>query len=310
MIINSYKKVFFTESGPKRPFAKNYYQSSIDDILREWDTNQEILKRIDQPGGYFYRFDFINRELLEQRFNLKDINLSFSDDLKYCVIRRKYIPEGKVRERYELEILKKENEVLLSPKEEAFILKLSEFKEKGFESQLCVSFADIEAIKTIDDHFNMYFPNCEYIEGLWKINLGPLEQCMDETIVKNCPVSRRADIFALAVRSALYQSDSVNHAIELANSVFKDCGCGRRLSDDELLKFNVNLDYYHKHWPYCYIGEKSGFYFVTYGFSCQASGVTDQPEVFEDLINEAGYTAWALDAYSGGGHYRCGGTPV
>ena len=310
MIIHSYKKVFFTDSGPKRPFAKNYNQSSISDVLREWETNQESIKRMDRPGSIIYRLDFINFEFLEQRFNLDEFNLSFSDDLKYCVIRKNYIPEGKVRERYELEILEQVNEVVLSSKEEAFILRLKEFQEKRCESQLCISLADIQAIQTIDDHFSCYCPDCEYIESLWTINLGPLEQYMNEPIVKNCPISSRTDRFALAVRSALYQSDSVDQALELANSVFKDCGCGRRLSDDELLKFKVELDHYHKYWPYCYIGEKSGFYFVTYDFNCQASGVTDKPEAFENLINEAGYTSWALAAYSGGGHYRCGGVPI
>ena len=310
MTIRSYKKVFFTDSGPKRPFAKGYYQSSIEDVLGEWETNQGTLKKMDQPGSIMYRLDFINHELLERRFNLKDIDFSFSDNLKYCVVRRKYIPEGKVRERYELEILEQVNEIELSPKEEAFILRLKEFQERGCESQLCISLADIEAIQAIDSHFGCYYPDCEYIESIWKINLGPLEQYMDEAIVKKCPISSRQDAFALAVRSALYQCDSVDHAIELANSVFKECGCGRRLSDDELLKFNVKLDNYHKYWPHCYIGEKSGFYFVTYNFDCQASGVTDKPEAFENIINEAGYTAWALAAYSGGGHYRCGGVPI
>lgn len=310
MIIRSYKQVFFTHSGPKCPFAKNYNQSSISDILSEWDTNQELIKRMEKPGGILYSLDFVNYEFLEQRINLDDINLSFSDNLKYCVIRRKYIPESKVRERFELEILELKSEVVLSPKEEAFILRLKEFQERQCESQLCISSADIDAIYAIDNHFSCFYPDCEYIKSLWTINFGPLEQYMEETIVKNCPISSRTDRFALAVRSALYQSDSVDQAMELANSVFKVCGCGRRLSDEELLKFNVELEHYHKFWPHCYIGEKSGFYFVTYDFNCQASGVTDKPETFEDLINNAGYTSWALAAYSGGGYYGCGGVPI
>ena len=310
MILRSYKQIFFTNSGPKRPFAKKFFESSIEDILHEWETNHDTLLTMDQEGGFFYKLDYIDSDLLELRYNLDGINLSFSGNFKHCVVRQKFVPEGNVRERFELAILEQVGEEVLSEKDESYIERVREFKKRGCESQLCIEAADIRAINTINDRFSIYTPDCKYVPGLWTINLGTLEQHMNERFVQKCPASNRDGLFALAVRSAIYQSESVEQAIELANAVFKECGCGRRLSDDELLKFNVDLDHYHKYWPHCYIGEKSGFYFVTYDFDCQASGVTDKPEEFEFIINDAAYTSWALAAYSGGGLYRCGGRPV
>lgn len=309
MILHSFKQVYYTENAPHCPYAKASFTKKAEDIFYEWETNQETLKAMEQSGRIFSHLDFIDMELLDQDLDRTRIDLSFSDDMRYCLIRMKYVPEGKVRDRYELEILELVNEVVLAPEEEAFIEKLKEFRKRDGMSLLSGLYADLRAITTIDAHFGCYCPNCEYIKSLWTVNYGPLDNYMDKKIVKYSLTGRSFDRFDLAVRSALYQSETVDQAIELIDSVFKDCR-GRRLSDEELLKLHVNIEKYHKNWPFCYIGEKSGFYFVTYDFNCQASGVTKNLDEFETLIGDASYTAWALAAYSGGGYYRCGGAPV
>ena len=309
MILYSFKQVYYTDSGPHRPYAKTSFSKSAEDILAEWENKQETLKTMKQYGGILCHMNFIDMELLEKELDLTKYNLSFSDDMKYCLIRMKYVPEGKVRDRYVLEILEQVNEEVLAPEEESFIEKLKEYQERGGISLLKEQRADIMAIATIGAHFDCYTPNCDFIKSLWTVNYDPLEKYIDKMIVKYSSTGRTFDRFELAVRSALYQSDSVDQALELVDSVFKDC-CGRRLTDDELLKFHVNVEKYHKNWPFCYIGEKAGFYFVTYDFNCQASGVTANPDEFETIIGDAGYTAWALAAYSSGGYYRCGGAPV
>ena len=307
MILRFFKQVFYTKSGPHRPYAKASFERTAEDILTEWENNQETLKKMKSDGGIFSILYFIDMDLLEMERDLTDYHLFFSDDMKYCLIRRKFVPEGKVREIYQLEILKQVNEEVLAPEDESFIKKFKEYQERGGKSLLNDLRADVMAIAAIGGHFDFYTPNCEYIESLWTVNYGPLDNNIDKKIIKLW--GRGTDHFELAVRSALYQSETVDQALELIDSVFKDCP-GRRLTDEELMRFHVNVEKYHKNWPFCYIGEKAGFYFVTYDFNCQASGVTKNPEEFEAIIGDASYTAWALAAYSGGGYYRCGGAPV
>ena len=309
MILHYFKQVYFTDSGPHRPYAKASFERTAEDILTEWENNQETLRKMKSDGVILGHMNFIDMELLEKELDLTKCNLSFSDDMRYCLIRKKYVPEGKVKDRYVLEILEQVKEEVLSPEDESFIEKLKEFQERGGMSLLKEQSADILAIATIGDHFDCYYPNCEYIESLWTVNYGPFDDYLDKRIIKYSLWGRGFDHFELVVRAALYQSETVDKAIELIDSFCKDCR-GRRLTDEELLKFHVNVEKYHKNWPFCYIGEKAGFYFVTYDFNCQASGVTKNPEEFEAIIGDAGYTAWALAAYSGGGYYRCGGAPV
>ena len=310
MTIQSFKKVYYTESGPKRPFAKNAYGKTTAEVLREWETNPDPFHEVEQFGFTFGRLSFIDDELFGMEHNREGLDISFSDDHRLCLVRLKHVPEGKVREVFELEILESVGEEVLSPEDEAFIVKLKEYRRRGGKSLLTIPEADIMAIRTIDDHFKIFHPECKYVENLWKVSFGPLEQYLDRKVLAYSSFNKTPDEFELLMRSALYQSGSVDEALELANSVFKNCDCGRGLTDEELRRFKVDVDEYHKNWPSCYIGEKGGFYFVTYGFNCQASAVTDDPEAFGRMISEAGYTAWALSAYSGGGQYGCGGVPI
>jgi hypothetical protein len=256
MILRHYQSVLYTNSGPKRPFAKALFGKSIEDVIYEWENNKDALSDTEQTGTLFhYRFDFIDWDLFKQDTVLDGIDLSFSQDMKYCIIRKKHIPSGKVRELFELEIYELDAEEVLSPQDEAFILKLKEFREKDYASRLSICSADISAIQAIDQYFNFHETSCEYIPELWSIHLEQLEPNMDVPIVRFSTYGE-CDLFALAVRSAIYATNSIEEAIELANSVFKECGCGRRLTDEELLIFGVDVEDYHKEWPHCYIGEK------------------------------------------------------
>lgn len=311
MTIQSFKKIYFTSNRPEiGVLAKEAYGKTAEEVLHEWRTNPDAFYERGQYGGIFHRLNFIDDELFGMEHDREGLDIAFSDDHRLCLVRLKYVPEGKVKERYELEILERTGEEVLSPEDEAFIVKLKEYRRRGGKSLLSIPEADIMAIRTINDHFKIYHPECKYVEDLWKVGFGPLEQYKDRKILAFSSFNRTPDEFELLLRSALYQSGSVDEAVELANSVFKNCDCGRRLTDGELRRFKVDVDEYHKNWPSCYIGEKEGFYFVTYGFNCQASAVTDDPEAFGRMISEAGYTAWALSAYSGGGQYGCGGVPV
>jgi hypothetical protein len=312
MVNKIYKRVYSTASGPGRPFAKEYNDRSVEEIVDAWRSGGDAVKRMGVDSGILYpTINYIDRDLLELDRYPADLDLSFSEDGRYCVIRRKYIPEGGTRCRYELEIKELQKEEVLTPEEEAFILKLKVFISRGGESQLCICEGDIIALETIPGCVDWGSSYYEKYPDFAKLDFGPLESFQDVRILKYTAINHWPSRFDMLIRSALYQSSTVDEAVELANSVFSKCGCGRRLTDGELIQFGIDLEWYHRMWPRVYIGEKSGVYFVyTDGCSTLCCGVTDKPEEFKDTIERAFDAASQAELFSGGGHYRCGGRPV
>lgn len=307
MILKEYYKVFYTSSGPKRPLAKASFKKSVEDIVYEWEHNREEMKKMESQWHILYSLKYIDEELFEQEYKGRDI--SFSSDMKYCVVRRKEIPYGKVREQYEMEILALSRERVLPPKDESFINKLKEYRKRDCVSQLSIDMAGLKAIDAVNDCFVMCQTDCEYVPELWTIDLGPLQEATDSTLAYLSQTTSYGSIdsrISYAIMVALYKSNSVDEAIKLASSVFKNCSRVRQLSEEELLSYNVDLKACHEQLSYYYIGEKAGFFFVTYKFS--VTRVTRDPMRLDSLMADISYEAYASALYSNsGGYYGCGG---
>ena len=303
MIKRNYQQVFYTNSSTSRPFAKLFYDKTADEIVNEWLNNEKVLTQ-EQSGGIVYGFSYIDEELRQQENLLIDRDLSFTEDMQYSIVRIKTVPKGKSYERFELEILKAKEEVILSPDEESFTNKLKEFRREDYWSKLCVQPYDLFAIANVGEsyYYNLEcFYDYDHHPDLWKINLGILEP---EPVEDSSPY-HIYDRFHNAVRTALRNSNTVEDAVSLLNTVLKDSGAGRRLTDEELLSFGIDLEAYHRDWPKCYIGEKGGDYFISLD---DCAGVTNGPSGFEEIIDAVINRARTEALFSGStGLKGCGG---
>jgi hypothetical protein len=313
MDLRTYKQVFYTCSGPKRPFAKQYFDKPVEVILQGMEGATPA------NGGLFHTIHYINDELMGLAPSCPEPpGLTFSGDGRFCVARRRYVPEGNVRYRYELEVLERCSEEELSPKEEAYFEKLKEFRTRGCETRLCISNADVEAVWILScvqsDPDYLLYPAMTVDPESWELDFGPLKDFMYLKVVEYTPTTPNShnlpSLFQRAVRAALYLSDTVDEAVVLANEVLGDCGCGRRLTDDELLSFGVDLNWYHRVWPRAYMGERNGYYFIKHDSSEFTAGMTNDPKAFPQLVDQVEERAYGLAMFSGGGYYRCGGRPV
>ena len=309
MFLRYYKIVYNTGSGPRRPFAKQAFSMGAEEIVKACEQFPEYLRahqNIEAIGGS--TFYFIDVDLIDKEDDSFPWEYTFTSDNKFCIMRHKFIPEGGVRERYALIVMQMTRERELSEKEESFINKLKEFRERDGATKLCICASDIVCMQCAAAWWEYEYGE---MPNFGAIDFGPLKAFMDEEIVNYaCDYRFKPDEFGKAVRSALFQSETVDEAIELANSVFVNCGCGRRLSDEELLSLGINLESYHKNWPRTYIGEINGNYFVNVEEDHMSSGVSKDLDGLRGLIQDAEYRSYASALYRNGGRYRCGGRPI
>ena len=317
MILRKYANVFYSNSGPHRSFAKKAYSMNVEDLVKEWEQNKDDLdsQRVDNESIISSVFNYIDDELLEKTEYPETVDIFFTKDGNYRLVRNKYVPQGKVRERFEVQIMELQAERELSEKEEAFVNKLKEFRARDGASKLSRCAEDFSALRAAKEwcHWSYEAPDIDKeCPDFGTIDIGPLKDYMDVEIVNYDPLTNwPRGFFTQAVRSALYQCDTVDEAIDLANSVFETCGCGRRLTDEELVALGVDLNSYHKRWPRIYIGEKMGYLFVSVNSDSDSSGVSRDLGHFRVLLIDAEDRAYASALYRGsGGLYRCGGTPV